>query len=221
MQYSDWASPIVTVVKSDKTSVRICGDFKQTVNPVAKLDHYPIPKVDDLFATLANGAVVSKLDLSHVYQQLPLTDDSKKFVVINTHKGLFRFTRLPFGISSAPAIFQRVMESILQGIPKVIVYLDDILVAGDSAEEHLRLLDKVLVWLQKAGLWAWKNKCQFMVSEVLYLGHRIDKDRLHPLDDKVKAIVEAPAPHNVRELKFYIGILAVPIRTKVYRLLFK
>ena len=207
VQYSEWASPIVTVVKSDKTSVRICGDFKQTVNPVARLDRYPIPKVDDLFATLANGVVFSKLDLSHAYQQLPLTEDSKKFVVINTHKGLFRFTRLPFGISSAPAIFQRVMESILQGIPKVVVYLDDILVAGDSVEEHLRLLDKVLDRLQKAGLRARKNKCQFMVSEVSYLGHRIDKDGLHPLDDKVKAIVEAPAPRNVRELKSYLGIL--------------
>ena len=138
VQFSDWASPIDTVVKSDKTSVRICGDFNQTVNPVAKLDRYPIPRVDDLFATLSKGKVFSKIDLSHAYQQLPLTEESKKFVVINTHKGLFRYTRLPFGIFSAPAIFQRVMESVLQGIPKVVVYLDDILVAGDSEKEHLR-----------------------------------------------------------------------------------
>ena len=207
VQFSDWATPIVTVVKSDKTSVRICGDFKQTVNPVARLDRYPIPRVDDLFATLAGGRVFSKIDLSHAYQQLPLTEESKKLVVINTHKGLFRYTRLPFGISSAPAIFQRVMETILQGIPKVVVYLDDILVAGDSEEEHLGLLGEVLDRLEKAGLRARQNKCQFMVPEVSYLGHRIDKEGIHPLADKVKAITEAPAPRNVRELKSYLGLL--------------
>ena len=163
VQYSEWASPIAAVVKSDKTSVRICGDFKQTVNPVARLDRYPIPKVDDLFATLANGKVFSKINLSHAYQQLPLTEESNMFVIINTHKGLFRYTRLPFGISSAPAIFQRVMENILQAIPMVVVYLNDILVAGDSKEEHLRLLGEVLDCLERAGLRARKDKCQFMV----------------------------------------------------------
>ena len=193
VQFSEWASPIVAVVKSDKTSARICGDFKQTVNPIARLDRYPITKVDDLFATLANGKVFSKIDLSHAYQQLPLTEESKKFAVINTHKGLFCYTRLPFSISSAPAIFQRVMENILQGIPKVVVYLDDILVAGDSKEEHLRLLGEVLDRLERAGLRARKDKCQFMVPEA-YLGYRIDANGLHPLEDKVKAILETPSP---------------------------
>ena len=148
VQFSEWASSIVTVVKSDKTSVRICGDLKRTVNPVARLDRYPIPKVDDLFATMANGKVFSQIDLSHAYQQLPLKEESKKFVVIKTHKGMFRYTRLPFGISSAP---ERVMENILQGIPKVVVYLDDILVAEDSKEGHLRLLGEELDCLERAG----------------------------------------------------------------------
>ena len=73
-------------------------------------------------------------------------------VVINTHKGLFRYNRLPFGVSSAPAVFQRVMESVLQGIPNVVVYFDDILVAGKSTAEHLSMLEKVLSRLQEAGL---------------------------------------------------------------------
>ena len=103
---AEWAAPIVAVLKRDKASVRICGDFRLTVNPVSKLDKYPIPKVEDLFARLRKGKYFTKLDLSQAYQQLPLDEESKKFVVINTHKGLFRYTRLPFGISSAPGIFQ-------------------------------------------------------------------------------------------------------------------
>ena len=95
-------------------SVRVCGDFKQTVNPVCKLNRYPIPKIEDLFATLRGGKA---------YQQIPLDEESKTFVVTNTQKGLFRYTRLPYGISSAPGIFQRVMEGLLQGIKGVIVYI--------------------------------------------------------------------------------------------------
>ena len=122
VQIAKWASPIVPVIKPDK-SVRICGDFKQTVNPVAKLDKYPIPKVEDLFVKLTGGCTFTKIDLSQAYLQVPLDEESKNYVVINTHKGLFKYTRLPFGISAAPGIFQRVMDNILQGIPGVAVYL--------------------------------------------------------------------------------------------------
>ena len=94
MEVAEWAAPIVPVLKSDKTSVRICGDFRLTVNPISPLDNYPIPKVEDLFARLAKGKQFTKLDLSQAYQQLPLDEESKQFVVINTHKGLFQFTML-------------------------------------------------------------------------------------------------------------------------------
>ena len=137
VEYSEWAAPIVAVLKSDRRSVRVCGDFKQTVNPVSKLDRYPIPRVEDLFATLSKGRYFTKLDLSQAYLQLPLDEQSRKFVVINTHKGLFRYTRLPYGIASAPGIFQRVMENLFQGLPGVAVYLDDILIAGGTELEHL------------------------------------------------------------------------------------
>ena len=114
IQFSDWAAPIVPVVKPNGR-VRICGDFKLTVNKVAKLDTYPLPKLDDLFSQLADGKRFSKLDLAHAYLQIALDDESKQYVVINTHKGLYRYNRLPFGIHSAPAIFQRTIENILRG----------------------------------------------------------------------------------------------------------
>ena len=110
VQFSEWVAPIVTILKPDD-SIRICGDYKSTVNQVSKLDSYPIPKVEDLLATLG-GEKFTKLDMSQAYQQLQLDDESKQYTTINTHKGLFQYTRLPYEISSAPGIFQRNMENL-------------------------------------------------------------------------------------------------------------
>ena len=143
VEFSEWAAPIVPIVKEDK-SLRICGDYKVTVNRVSKLDNYPIPKTEDLLATLAGGEKFTKLDMSKAYQQLLLDEDSKKYTTINTYKGLFQYTRLPYGISSAPGIFQRVMEDLLKDIPNVLVWMDDILLSGKNDEEHLKTLETVL-----------------------------------------------------------------------------
>ena len=129
VEFSEWATPIVPIVKSDG-AIRICGDFKVTLNEVSKLDNYPIPKTEDLLAQLGDGVQFTKLYLSQTYQQLELDEDSKKYTTINTHKGLIEYNRLCFGIASAPGIFQRTMENLLQGIPNVVVHLDDILTAG-------------------------------------------------------------------------------------------
>ena len=96
VDYAKWAAPMVAVLKGDRKSVRICGDFRITVNPVSKLNRYPLPKVEDLFATLAGGRVFTKLDLTQAYQQLKLDEQSQKYVVINTHMGLFRVHQTTF-----------------------------------------------------------------------------------------------------------------------------
>ena len=148
VQFSDWAAPIVPVVKKDGT-IRICGDFKLTVNQAAKLDSHPLPRIEDLFASLAGGKTFTKLDLAHAYQQVSLDEDSKRFVVINTHKGLYHYNRLPFGVASAPAIFQQIMETLLQGIPHVTVYLGDVLVSGVRRKNTWVTFRKFLhVWNQ-------------------------------------------------------------------------
>ena len=128
---SKWATPIVPVVKRDN-SVRLCGDYKLTVNKVILPDGNPLPTHEDLFSSLSGGVIFSKLDLSHSYNRLIMNDEAKQYLIINTHGGLFRCSRLSFGISSAVAIFQREMENLFRGVPGVAVYLDDILVTGHS-----------------------------------------------------------------------------------------
>ena len=94
-------------------------------------------------------------------------------MVINSHKGLFCYKRLQFGVSSAPGIFQRIIDSIIKGIPGVVAYLDDILITGARKEEHVKVLEEGLSRLQRAGLKAKRTKCEFMVPLVTYLGHRL------------------------------------------------
>ena len=112
---SDWAAPVVLVPKKDG-SLRVCGNYKMMVNQCADVDQYPLPNTEDLFATLAGGQVFSKIDLSHAYQQVEVDEDSQKYLTINTHKGLYRYKRLLFGVSSASAIFQRIVDQLLQGV---------------------------------------------------------------------------------------------------------
>ena len=107
----------------------------------------------------------------------------------------------------SPWNFQRVIESVLQEIPGVITYLDDILVSGTTEKEHLKTLDQVFDRLERAGLRVHRDKCEFMVDSITYLGHQIDADGLHPLSDKVQAVKDAPSPRNVQELKAYLGLL--------------
>ncbi len=206
VKYSDWAAPIVPVPKRDG-GIRLCGDYKVTVNPELKVDQYPVPTTEDLFATLAGGQAFSKLDLSQAYQQVPLEPESRKYVTINTHRGLYQFNRLPFGVASAPAIFQEIMEKILQGIPGVVVYFDDILVTGKNEAEHLKSLTQVLDQLKHYGLRLKRSKCKFLAPSVDYLGYRIDREGLHAMQDKITAIVNAPEPTNVHELRAFLGLV--------------
>jgi hypothetical protein len=205
---SDWAAPIVPVVKPDG-SIRICGDYRLTINQAVRIDAHPIPCIEDLFASLSGGEEFTKLDIAHAYLQMSLDESSKQFVTINTHKGLFRYRRrLPFGISSAPAIFQRKMESVLKGIPHVCVYIDDILITGSNHAEHLSTLQEVLSRLENHGVHLKKAKCSFLKPAVEYLGHQISAQGIQPTNSKVEAIKGAPTPKNATELRAFLGMVS-------------
>ena len=147
---SDWAPLIVTVPKKDRKA-RLCGDYKVTINSAIDVDQYPLPIPDVLFATLSGRKYFTTLDLSQVYQQLELEESSRKYHTINMHRGMYQYIRLPYGVASAPSQFQNVMDTILQGIPGVICYIDDILITGAMDEEHLQHLEEVLRRLKQHG----------------------------------------------------------------------
>ena len=142
--------------------------------------------------------------MAHAYQQISLKNECRKLVVINTHCGLYQYTRLPFGVASSPAIFQKVMGTILQGIPNVFCYLDDILIMGPSEDAHLAHLEEVLARLKRFGIRAKIAKCE---PSVEYLGHKVDALGLHTTEKKVEAVVKAPNPKNLTELRSFLGLL--------------
>ena len=151
VNYSEWASPLVLVPKADK-SARICGDYKVTINQYLDIDKYPLPTPQDLFATLSGGKFFTTLDLKNACQQMIVDEDSRKYLTVNTSKGLFQYTRLPYGVARAPSIFPNAMDQILQDLEGVICYLDDILISGKDEGQHLERLDAVLSRLEKCGL---------------------------------------------------------------------
>ncbi|VDL83597.1 unnamed protein product [Nippostrongylus brasiliensis] len=133
--HSEWAAPIVCVRKANG-KLRVCADFSTGLNKALQSFDYPLPVPEDIFASLNGGTVFSQIDLSDAYLQIELSDEAKKKVVINTHRGLFQYNRLPFGIKTAPGIFQQIMNKMVSGLRGVATYLDDILVCGKTELEH-------------------------------------------------------------------------------------
>ena len=204
VRHSEWATPIVPIIKPDG-SVRICGDIKITVNPQLNIERYPQPRREDLFSELAHGESFSKVDLAQAYLQMEVEEGSRKYLTINTPRGLYQYNRLVFGIASAPAIFQRAIESILSDIPNVLVYQDDILVTGKNRDEHKASLSEVLERLQNHNLRVKLSKCKFFAPSITYLGHKIDTNGVSTIENKVQGIKDAPAPKNVSDLRSFLG----------------
>nr|XP_037273014.1 uncharacterized protein K02A2.6-like [Rhipicephalus microplus] len=203
---SEWAAPIVPILKRSG-QIRICGDFKVTVNPMTVPEKYPIPRVENLFCRLSGGEKFSKLDLKDAYLQVELDEASRKLVTINTPKGLYQYTRLPFGVTSAPSIFQREMENLLQRLRHVVVYFDDVLVTGRDDQDHLTNLGLVLSRLKQAGLKLKLDKCTFLERQVEYLGHVVTAAGCQPNPEKVEAVLKAPRPEDVKTLRSYLGLV--------------
>ena len=148
VNHSEWATPIV-VVKKPSGKVRICGNFNVSLNPVLKSDVHPFPLPEELFYKLNQGYKFSKIDLADTYLQIELDAKSQCLVVINTHQGLYRYKHLPFGLSCAPAVFQRIVERVIQNVPGTANYLDDIIVIGSKEKEHLANLESTLAKLKR------------------------------------------------------------------------
>lgn len=205
VECSEWASPLVPITKADGT-LRICADYKATLNPVLLVDRYPLPKIEDVLVGLNGSQYFSKIDLSQAYNQVEL-DSSDVYTVINTHRGLFKYKRLVFGLASSPGIFQRIMCNLLRGIPNVQTFLDDVIVGGKTWEEHFQALESVFKRLHEKGLKLKRSKCVFLVEEVSYLGYIVSKEGIKADPTKVEAIQKMQRPRNVSELRSFLGLL--------------
>ena len=203
---SDWATPIVVVRKKDG-GIRICGDFKVSINPVLKQQVYPLPTPEEMFSTLANGESYTKLDLARAYKQMKVQKEHQPLLTINTHLGMYQYTRLQFGITTAPSLWQKAMAQVLNGLSGVVCYINDILVTGHTREEHLANLKAVLTRIQEYGLKLKHSKCQFFQSQLEFQGHIISAQGIKSTKSRVKSVLEAPSPTTKQELQSFMGML--------------
>ncbi|XP_055344840.1 uncharacterized protein K02A2.6-like [Paramacrobiotus metropolitanus] len=206
IERSAWAAPIV-VVRKQGGAVRICADLSTGLNDALDVQRYPLPLPDELFAILNGGEEFTTIDMSDAYHQVPLDEASRELVAINTHRGLYRYTRLPFGVAAAPSIFQQMMEELLNGIPYVAVYMDDIIITGRTRREHLANLAEVAERMNRQGFTLKQQKCNFLQLSVEYLGFVVDRNGRHVSETKIRAIMEMPAPVDVAQVRSFLGMI--------------
>jgi hypothetical protein len=202
---TDWCAPMVAVMKKTG-AVRVCADLKK-LNQAVKRERYMIPTIEDILHKLKGAKIFSKLDATSGFWQIPLDESTAKLTTFISPFGRYYYKRLPFGISSAPEIFQRTMEEILHGEQNVICFFDDTLIFSNTPEEHEVHLDSALKKLSDAGLKLNSEKTELRKEEIEFLGHRISSKGIQPDQAKVEAIRNMPDPTNVTELKRILGML--------------
>lgn len=206
VNYSAWATPLVVVRKSDG-KLRVCGDFSTGLNKALQDHLYPLPIPEDLFSKLNGCSVFSKIDFSDAYLQVEVEEDCRFLLTVNTHRGLFQYNRLPFGIKCAPAIFQQVMDTMLSDVPFAMAYMDDIIIASRNEKEHYDHLQEVFARIREYGFRIKVEKCSFFMLSIRYLGTIIDSYGRRPDPEKIHAIVNMPAPSNVKMLQSFLGMI--------------
>ena len=203
---SSWASPVCLVKKKDGT-YRFCVDYRR-VNAVSKKDAFPVPDIQDALDHLRGAKYFATFDLLSGYWQLGLTERAQERSAFCTRRGLFHFTRMPFGLAGAPSSFCRLMSIVLRDLlwEICLCYLDDIVIFARSPEELLHRLRKVLDRLRSVGLKVKPSKCALFQEQVQFLGHQVSQNGIEPLPEKVEAIKNWPRPHCLRDVRAFYGL---------------
>ncbi|KAK8777518.1 hypothetical protein V5799_029140 [Amblyomma americanum] len=205
---SPWAAPVVLVRKKDG-ALRFCVDYRR-LNNITKKDVYPLPRIDDTLDRLCNAKYFSSMDLKSGYWQIEVDERDREKTAFITPDGLFEFKVMPFGLCSAPATFQRVMDTVLAGLKWKIclVYLDDVVVFASNFEEHLKRLRTVLDAIKSSGLTLKAEKCHFAYEELLFLGHIVSKEGVRPDPQKTAAIEQFQPPADKKAVRRFLGLCA-------------
>lgn len=204
---SPWSSPVVLTRKSNG-KYRFCIDMRR-VNECSIPDAYPLPRINAILEKLRPARYISTLDLKQGYWQVPLAEESRPITAFTVPGlGLFQFTVMPFGLHSAGATFQRLLDKVIgpELEPKVFAYLDDLVVVSSTFDEHLQLLRVVFERLRKAGLRLNPEKCNFCKRELKYLGHVVNSEGISTDPEKVRAIRDFPRPSNCKTLRSFLGL---------------
>ena len=203
---SPWAANVVLVNKKDGTK-RFCVDYRK-LNSVTIKDAYPVPRIDETLDALQGSKWFCTLDLASGYWQVALDEEASKKSSFVVRSGLYRWKCMPFGLCNAPATFERLMEQVMSGLQWeiLLIYLDDIIVFGQSVEETEERLRVVLSRLRDAGLKLKPSKCQLFQRSVSYLGHIVSADGVATDPKKVEAVAEWPVPQCVRDVRSFLGL---------------
>ena len=222
---SPWASPIVIVPKKTEPGEpprrRMCVDYRMLnslLPPVNKAHSkakgivtlVPLPKIDEIYAQLQGSKIFSALDMRSGYFHIELSEEAKPktaFVPGGPHGSKYQFNRCPFGLSQAPAYFQRLVHEVLRGLPFTFGYLDDILIFSSGVETHLEHLRKVFLRLREAKLKLKASKCSFFKKHIQYLGHLVSGDGIEPLPEKLEAVENMPPPKTPKEVRQFLGLV--------------
>ena len=201
---SSYASPLVVVKKPDN-KIRICGDYRK-INTIVEFDAEPMANVEQIFANLAGSKIFSKMDLSKGFYQLPLAKESRQYTALATPLGLKQFTVVPFGLSISPAAFNRNIRQILQGIPNVEVFVDDVLVHTKDWAQHVGTLETIFQRFQEFGVSIKPSKCQLGKRSLEFLGHEIGEGAQRPQNRTIEKIQEFQRPTTKKGVRSFLGI---------------